>query len=41
MSDIRILWIDDEIELLKPHIIFLERKNYKVKQTRKHEGSEE
>ena len=30
MKDIRILWIDDEIELLKPHILFLERKNYKV-----------
>ncbi|MFK5982719.1 MAG: PglZ domain-containing protein [Flavobacteriaceae bacterium] len=30
MSDIKILWVDDEIELLKPHIIFLEKKNYKV-----------
>ena len=30
MSDIHILWVDDEIELLKPHILFLERKNYKV-----------
>jgi hypothetical protein len=27
---IQILWVDDEIELLKPHIIFLELKNYKV-----------
>jgi CheY-like chemotaxis protein len=27
---IQILWVDDEIELLKPHIIFLERKNYTV-----------
>ncbi len=27
---IRILWIDDEIELLKPHIIFLEKKGYEV-----------
>ncbi|MFQ3297978.1 MAG: DNA-binding response OmpR family regulator, partial [Polaribacter sp.] len=27
---IQILWVDDEIELLRPHIIFLERKNYKV-----------
>lgn len=26
----QILWIDDEIELLKPHILFLERKDYKV-----------
>jgi Response regulator containing CheY-like receiver, AAA-type ATPase, and DNA-binding domains len=25
-----ILWVDDEIELLKPHILFLERKNYTV-----------
>ncbi len=30
MSNIQILWVDDEIELLKPHIIFLESKNYKV-----------
>ncbi|MBZ0326240.1 MAG: PglZ domain-containing protein [Altibacter sp.] len=30
MSDIKVLWVDDEIDLLKPHIIFLENKNYKV-----------
>jgi len=30
MSEIKILWVDDEIELLKPHIIFLEKKNYRV-----------
>ncbi len=30
MSNINILWVDDEIDLLKPHIIFLEKKNYKV-----------
>ena len=30
MSTINILWVDDEIEFLKPHIIFLEQKNYKV-----------
>ena len=30
MSSIQILWVDDEIELLKPHILFLERKNYKI-----------
>ena len=30
MSKIAILWVDDEIEFLKPHIIFLEQKNYKV-----------
>ena len=27
---ISILWIDDEIELLKPHIIYLEEKGYRV-----------
>ena len=26
MNEINILWVDDEIELLKPHIIFLEKK---------------
>ena len=26
----KILWVDDEIELLKPHMLFLEKKNYKV-----------
>lgn len=30
MNDINILWVDDEIELLKPHILFLEKKNYSV-----------
>jgi len=30
MSEIRILWVDDEIDLLKPHIIFLEKKGYSV-----------
>lgn len=30
MEAIRILWIDDEIELLKPHIMFLESKGYEV-----------
>lgn len=30
MSEIKILWVDDEIDLLKPHIIFLEKKNYNV-----------
>jgi len=30
MSEIHILWVDDEIDLLKPHILFLEKKNYKV-----------
>ena len=32
MTTIQILWVDDEIELLKPHILFLERKNYEVTQ---------
>ena len=26
----KILWVDDEIELLKPHIIYLEEKGYKI-----------
>ena len=26
----KILWIDDEIELLKPHILYLEKKDYSV-----------
>ena len=30
MSEIKVLWVDDEIELLKPHIIFLEKRNYSV-----------
>ena len=30
MNTINILWVDDEIDLLKPHIIFLEKKNYTV-----------
>ena len=30
MNTINILWVDDEIDLLKPHILFLEQKNYKV-----------
>ncbi|MBD81353.1 MAG: two-component system response regulator [Crocinitomicaceae bacterium] len=30
MSEINILWADDEIDLLKPHILFLEEKGYKV-----------
>ena len=28
MNQIKILWVDDEIDLLKPHILFLEKKNY-------------
>jgi len=30
MSKIRILWADDEIDLLRPHIIFLREKGYEV-----------
>ncbi len=30
MSEINILWVDDEIELLKPHVMFLEQKGYVV-----------
>ncbi len=30
MDKIKILWVDDEIDLLKPHILFLEMKNYAV-----------
>ena len=30
MDKIKILWVDDEIDYLKPHILFLEKKNYEV-----------
>jgi len=30
MSTAKILWVDDEIQLLKPHMLFLEKKNYTV-----------
>ena len=30
MSNGQLLWVDDEIELLKAHIIFLQKKNYDV-----------
>ena len=30
MNNIKILWVDDEIELLKPHVIFLKQKGYAV-----------
>lgn len=30
MNHINILWVDDEIDMLKPHILFLEKKNYQV-----------
>lgn len=30
MSDIKILWADDEIDMLRPQLFFLEKKGYKV-----------
>lgn len=30
MNPITLLWADDEIDLLKPHILFLEKKGYRV-----------
>lgn len=30
MAEIKILWADDEIDLLKPHLLFLEQKGYDV-----------
>ena len=30
MDTIKILWVDDEIDYLKPHIMFLEKRNYSV-----------
>ncbi|MFN2261184.1 MAG: response regulator, partial [Psychroflexus sp.] len=30
MTNIKVLWVDDEIDLLKPHILFLEKKSYQV-----------
>ena len=38
MRTIKILWVDDEIDLLKPHILFLEGKNYAV--TKAQSGTE-
>ncbi len=38
MNKINILWVDDEIDLLKPHILFLEGKNYIV--TKAQSGTE-
>ena len=31
MQRYTILWADDEIDLLKPHIMFLDKKGYDVK----------
>lgn len=30
MTNGRLLWVDDEIDLLKPHVIFLQKKDYEV-----------
>lgn len=30
MDKIQLLWADDEIDLLKPHLIFLQEKGYQV-----------
>ena len=30
MKQYRILWADDEIDLLRPHVLFLEKKGYEV-----------
>jgi len=30
MDKIKILWVDDEIDILKPHILFLQKKGYQV-----------
>ncbi len=30
MSKINILWVDDEISLLKPHVMFLEERGYTI-----------
>ena len=38
MSNIKVLGVDDEIDLLKPHIMFLEKRNYHV--TKAQSGTE-
>ena len=30
MNKVKILWVDDQIDLLKSHIIFLNERNYQV-----------
>ena len=30
MKKTNILWVDDEIDVLRPHIIFLQEKDYEV-----------
>ena len=31
MTDVKILWVDDEIELLTPHFLFLKDRGYITK----------
>ena len=38
MSNIRILWADDEIEMLKPQILFLEEKGYRSSGSKQRTG---
>ena len=30
MENFKILWIDDEVDLLKPHILFLQERGFKI-----------
>ena len=30
MNDVKILWVDDEIDFLKPHILFLQGKGLRT-----------
>ena len=36
MTNGLLLWVDDEIELLKAHILFLEKKGYEVVTARRY-----
>ncbi len=39
MAQVKILWADDEIELLKPHVLFLKEKGYEVATTNSGDGA--
>ncbi len=39
MATIRILWADDEIDLLRPHVLFLEEKGLSVRTTNSGDGA--
>ena len=30
IKEITLLWVDDEMDLLKPHVLFLQSKGYRV-----------